>query len=140
MVWYTVRAWVESVGVWNCLLCNLSFFLIACSVFLQTGQGGGFKESHQSKTKSNINQIHLAVEAFHREFGRYPEKLDELSGKNEREKLFHTSPQEVVDDYEMKYVFDTDHDGFVEVEGKKLEQKVAVWTYYKDKMITSWEH
>lgn len=81
----------------------------------------------------------IAVEAFQNEYKRYPDYLDELDGKNEREKVFFDGIEEAVDKYDLKIAFDLDNDGYVEVEGKKIEQKIAVWTYYKDQMVRSWD-
>ena len=81
----------------------------------------------------------ITVEAFQNEYKRYPDYLDELDGKNEREKVFFDGIEEAVDKYDLKIAFDLDNDGYVEVEGKKIEQKIAVWTYYKDQMVRSWD-
>ena len=63
-----------------------------------------------------------------------------LSGKNERQKVFHSRPEEVVEKYEMKITYDLDGDGFIETDEGELKQKVAVWTYLPDRtMIKSWE-
>lgn len=81
----------------------------------------------------------MAIEAFHSEYGKYPVYLDEVDGKNEREKVYFEGIENTVEEYDIKMVFDDDHDGFVEVEGEKIKLKVAVWTYYKDQMINSWD-
>lgn len=139
MIWYTVGAIRDDKSFWNYILCVFSLILILFSIFIQLFLGGPFKESYHAKAGANIRQVHLAIESFHSEYDHYPENLEELAGKNERKKVFHTSLEEVIDDYEMKIVYDTDNDGFVEVEGEKVKQSVAVWTMTTGEMIKSWD-
>ena len=89
--------------------------------------------------EATVQQIKIAIEAYHNEYGEYPEKLEELNGENERKKLFFDGIKQVKEKYEIYFVVDKDGDGFVKTDMGKLEQKIAVWIYFKKKLIGSWQ-
>ena len=95
---------------------------------------------HESiRRKATVNQVHLALEAFYNDYGEYPQELKELDGENEREKVYFEGIEQTVEKYDIYFEVDRDNDGFVETDEGKLQQKVAVWVYYKKYMIKSWE-
>ena len=98
--------------------------------------------SHGEKTKLRVitRQAQVAIEAFHREYDKYPLDFKELGGANKHKKVFLDGAVELQDKYKLIHAVDSDNDGFVETDAGMIERKVAVWTYLDGKtIIKSWE-
>ena len=85
-------------------------------------------------------QFHIAIEAFHKEYGRYPGELKELDGHNEGKKVFFEGAEAAENKFGIAFAVDEDGDGFVETDAGKVKQSIAVWGHLDSKtMIKSWE-
>lgn len=122
------------------ILGGLSFFIVSFITVSHLPSLPMGISHEKTKAAAVTRQIHMGIEAYHREYGKYPKELIELDGKNERKKVYFEGIKEVDDKYGIYFAVDEDFDGFIETDEGELKQKVAVWTYLPDRtMIKSWE-
>ena len=86
-----------------------------------------------------MQNITLATAQYKSDYGHFPANWNNLNGQNERKKVYYNGEIKNIQGNEIHIIYDTDDDNIIKFQDHIINDSVAVWSLYKEEMITSWE-